>query len=65
MLTYSNGYWEVYRRFQGDFLVGGGVDKRGICWGVLSIEEFVMEKKIFMKGAQDFLALFKKKTMKK
>ena len=34
VLTYSNAYWEVYRGFQGDFLVGGGgVDKRGICWG--------------------------------
>ena len=30
----------------------------------LSIEEFVMEKKISMRGAQDFLALLKK-TMKK
>ena len=31
----------------------------------LSTEEFVMGKKISMKGAQDFLVLFKKKTMKK
>ena len=29
--------------------------------GELSIEEFVMGKKSSMKGAQDFLALFKKK----
>ena len=33
--------------------------------GELSIEEFVMGKKISMKGAQDLLALLKKKTMKK
>ena len=40
--TYSNGYWEVYRRFQGDFWVGEGLRKggyvggtfhRGICHG--------------------------------
>ena len=30
-------------------------------FGELSIEEFVMGNKIFMKGVQDFLALFKKK----
>ena len=24
MFTYSNGYWEVYRHFQGDFFLGGG-----------------------------------------
>ena len=29
--------------------------------GELSLEEFFMGKKIFMKGAQDFLALLKKK----
>ena len=23
VFTYNNGYWEVYRRFQGDFLVLG------------------------------------------
>ena len=28
MFTYSNGYWEVYRRFQGDFFGLGG-DLRG------------------------------------
>ena len=62
MLTYSNGYWEVYRRFQEDFLVGGGVGYAGgtphrvICHG---------GKKISMKGAQDLLALFKKKNIEK
>ena len=29
-------------------------------WGKLSMEEFVMVKKISMMGAQHFLALFKK-----
>ena len=28
MFTYSNGYWEVYRRYQGDFF-GFGVGFRG------------------------------------
>ena len=41
MLTYSNGYLEVYRRFQGDFLVGGGVEE-GDMLRELYIEDFVM-----------------------
>ena len=64
MLTYSNGYWEVYRRFQGDFLVGGGVYKRGICWGNFPSRNLSWRKKISMKGAQDFLALLKKNNEK-
>ena len=60
MLTYSNGYLEVYRRFQGDFLVGGGVDKRGICWGSFPSRNLSWGKKISMKGAHDLLALLKK-----
>ena len=29
---YNNGYWEVYRRFQGDFFdFGGRVEGRGLC----------------------------------
>ena len=31
----------------------------GDIFGELSIEDFVMRKKISMKGAQDFLALLK------
>ena len=34
-------------------------------WGKFSMEEFVMGKKISIKGVQHFLALFKKKTMRK
>ena len=33
VVTYSNGYLEVYRRFQGDLLVGGVVEKRGYVGG--------------------------------
>ena len=63
MFTYSNGYWEVYGRFQGDFFglggrveVGGGVRGRIFPW-----KNFSWGKRLSMKGAQDFLALFKKK----
>ena len=50
----------------GIFLVGGGVEKRGICWGYFPSRNLSWGKKISMKGAKDLLALFKKKkTMKK
>ena len=52
VFTYSNGYWEVYRRFQGIFLVWGW------CWGEgdmledLSSEKYIMgEEKFNEKGA--------------
>ena len=60
MLTYSNGYWEVYRRFQDDFLAGVGVEKKGLCWGNYPSRNLSWGKKISMKGAQDLIALFKK-----
>ena len=52
---------DVFRVFFG----GGGVGKRGICWGNFPLKNLSWGMKIYMKGAQDFLALFKKKTMKK
>ena len=61
------GYWllGIYRRFQRDFLVGGGaVERRGIYWGNFPWSNLSWGKKISMKGAQDFLALLKKKTIK-
>ena len=62
VLTYSNGYLEGYRRFQGDFYVGGWEEGdmledfpwRNLSWG----------KQIFMKGALNVLAVFKKKKKK-
>jgi len=51
--------------FRGIFWLGGGVEKRRICCGNFSSRNLSWGKKISMKGAQDFLALFKKKTMKK
>ena len=65
VLTYSNGYWEVYMRFQEDFLVGGRVEKRRICWENFPSRNLSWGKKISMKRAQDLLALLKKKSMKK
>ena len=42
--TYSNGYWEVYRRFQGDsFGLGGGLRGGELAmWEDLSLEEYVV-----------------------
>ena len=49
VLTYSNGYLEVYRHFQGDFLAGGGVEFRE-----LSLEEFFMGEENFREGTAGF-----------
>ena len=64
MLTYSNGYWEVYRRFQEDFFGWGRGWEEGDMLGELSIDNLSWGMKISMKGAQDLLTLFKN-TMKK
>ena len=53
VFTYSNGYWEVYRRFQGDFFGLGGWGE-GATWEDHSLEEYVMgdkknNEKIYMK----------------
>ena len=64
MFTCSNGYWEVYRRFQGDFSVGGGVGGEWVMRGELSMEKFFIGKQISMKGVQDFLAFFEKNDEK-
>ena len=62
MLTYSIGYWEVYRRFQrGFFLVVGGSGS-GVMWKDLTMKEvFHGRRDIAMKGVPDFPALLKKK----
>ena len=43
------------------FWFGGGVAKRRIYWGNFPLRNLSWGKKISMKGAQDLLALFKKK----
>ena len=51
--------------FRGIFWLGGGVEKRRIYWGNFPSRNLSWGKKISMKGVQDLLALFKKKTIKK
>ena len=58
VFTYSNGYWEVYRRFQGDFILfGGGAEERGLCWRIFPWRNLSWGKKNSMKRAQDSLVL--------
>ena len=56
VFTYNNGYWEVYRRFQGDFLVlGVGLRVGGYVGGSFLEEICHGGRKIQWKGrrAQD------------
>ena len=66
VFTYSNGYWEVYRRFQGDFFGLGGELKGGggLRGRIFQWRNFVLGKRLSMEGPQDFLALFKKNNKK-
>ena len=43
IVIYSNGCWEAYRRFQGDFFALGG----GVTWEDLSIEELIISEENF------------------
>ena len=52
----------VFRR---NFWLEAGVEKRGICWGNFLSRNLSWGKKISMKGAQDLLALLKKKNNEK
>ena len=65
MFTYSNGYWEVYRRYHGDFF-GLGVGVRGGGYMEdLSLEEYFMgEEKFNGKGAGLSSITIKKKQWK-
>ena len=58
MFTYSNGYWEVYRRFQGDFFgLGVGFKGGGYIGG-----SFMGEEKFNEKGAGFSSITIKKKN---
>ena len=46
VFTYNNGYWEVYRRFQGDFFGFGVGLREGAMWEDLSLEKYTMGEKI-------------------
>ena len=65
MFTYSNGYWDVYRRYQGDFLVWVWGSGEGAIWEDLSLEEYFMgEEKFNEKGAGFSSITIKKKQWK-
>ena len=54
VFTYSNGYWEVYRRFHGDFFVYGGIFEGGFAWEDISMEKLVMGEDNFNEGGAGF-----------
>ena len=64
VLTYSNGYWEVYKRFQEDFSVGGMGWEEGDMLGKLSIKEFVRGEENFHEGSAGFTSIIKKNNEK-
>ena len=62
MFTYSNGYWEVYRRFQVFFFVWVWGSGEGAIWEDLSLEEYFMgEEKFNEKGVGSSSITIKKK----
>ena len=63
VFSYNNGYWEVYRRFQGEFFwFGGWVLGEGAMWDQLYLDEHVMgEEKFNEKGAGFSSIIMKKK----
>ena len=64
MLTYSNGYWEVYRRFQEDFFGWGeGLRREGYAGGTFH-REFVMGEGNFHEGRAGFTSIIKEKQLK-
>ena len=66
VFIYSNGYWEVYRRFQGDFFwFGGGIEGRGTIWEDLSLEEYVMGEDEFNENDAEFYNITIKKNNEK
>ena len=61
--THSNGYMEVYRRFQEDILVGGGVEKRRICLGTFH-GGICHGEENFHEGCAGFSSIIKKNNEK-
>ena len=56
VFTYSNGYWEVYGRFRGDFFgfLGEGVEVGGGYVGGSSMEKFLKGEETFNEGGVGF-----------
>ena len=63
VITYSNGYWEVYRRFQVDFVLGWGWGE-GAMLEDLSLEESVMGEEKFNEKGSGFSSFTIKKKKK-
>ena len=61
VFTYSNGYWEVYRRFSGGLFWFGGGWGGVAMWEDLSLEEYVMGEERFNERGEGFPSI----TMKK
>ena len=59
VFTYSNGYWEMYRCFQGDFFVKRRGRGEGVMLGELSMEEFVKGEENFHEGDVGFSSIKK------
>ena len=59
MFSYSNGYWEVYRRFRGGiFGLGGRFEGGGgVTWEDLSTEKLVTGEKTFNEGGVGFSSI--------
>ena len=61
VFAYNNGYWEVYRRFQGDFLVLGVGLREGAMWKDLSLDKYAMGGKKFNEKGAGFSSITIKK----
>ena len=56
MFTYSNGHWEVYRRFQGIYFGLGG-DLKGVTWENIYTEKLFMGEENFNEGGAGFSSI--------
>ena len=64
VFTCSNGYWEVYRRFQGDFLFRGEIWGGGVTQEDISMEKLVMGEENFNEGGAGFPSIIWKNNEK-
>ena len=62
VFIYSDGYWEVYRRFQFFFCLGG--DLRGVMWENISMEKLIMGEENFNEGGAGFSSIIWKNNEK-
>ena len=63
VFTYSSGYWEVYRRFQGDvFGLGGRIE--GGTWEDISMKKLLMGGYNFNEGGAGYSSIIWKNNEK-